>query len=103
MSPTSESPEQRVPASGPPPSGKQLRYLKNLAAQRGESFTYPQSAAQASAEIERLLGRKQGSYVERQIEREQVSRDMAGRGDAAAVRDSEIVGYGSSARWAGEE
>jgi hypothetical protein len=83
-----------------PPSAKQLRYLKNLAAQRGESFTYPKTGAEASAEIDRLLGRRRGSYVERRIEREQVSRDMAARGGDAAVRDSEIVGYGSSARWA---
>ncbi len=101
MSPTSESPEQRAPASGRPPSDKQLRYLKNLAAQRGESFTYPHTVAEASAEIERLLGRKRGSYVERRIEREQVSRDMAERGGDAAVRDTEIEGYGSSARWVG--
>lgn len=82
-----------------PPSDKQLRYLRNLAAQRGETFTHPATAAAASAEIERLKARRRGSYVERRIEREQVSRDMAARGGAAAVRDSEIVGYGSSAHW----
>ena len=82
-----------------PPSDKQLRYLRSLAAQRGESFSYPHSAAEASAEIERLKSRRRGSYVERRIERVQVSRDMASRGDAASVREFEIVGYGSSARW----
>jgi len=82
-----------------PPSDKQLRYLRSLAAQRGESFSYPHSAAEASTEIERLKSRRRGSYVERRIEREQVSRDMASRGDGASVRESEIVGYGSSARW----
>ena len=81
------------------PSDRQLRYLKSLAAQRGETFAYPATAAQASAQIERLKGRKRGSYTERRIERHQVSRDMAARGGAAAVRDSEIVGYGSSAHW----
>ncbi len=86
-------------ATQQPPSDKQLRYLRSLAAQRGESFSYPHSAAEASAEIERLKARRRGSYVERRIEREQVSRDMASRGDAASVRESEIVGYGSSARW----
>jgi len=85
------------------PSPKQLSYLKSLALQRGESFTYPQTGAQASAQIDRLLGRKRGSHVERRIEREQISRDMAGRGDAASVRDSEIEGYGSSARWVGSD
>jgi hypothetical protein len=82
-----------------PPTARQLRYLRNLALQRGESFSYPASAAQASAEIRRLLARRRGSYTERRIEAEQVSREMATRGGATAVRDSEIVGYGSSAHW----
>jgi hypothetical protein len=82
-----------------PPTSKQLRFLRNLAVQRGESFSYPHSAAEASAEIGRLKARPRGSYVEQRIEREQVSRDMANCGDAASVRESEIVGYGSSARW----
>jgi hypothetical protein len=82
-----------------PPSAKQLRYLRSLAMQRGESFTNPGTAAQAHAEIDRLLGRRRSSATERRIECEQVSRDMAVRGGAAAVRDSEIEGYGSSARW----
>ena len=82
-----------------PPTAKQMRYLRGLATQRGESFTYPQSSQQASAEIARLLSRRRGSHIQRRIESEQVSRDMAERGGAAAVRDSEIVGYGSSARW----
>ncbi len=86
-------------SAGKPPSAKQLRYLRSLATQRGESFCYPRTAAEASAEIARLKGRRRGSSVERRIERQQVSRDMALRGDAASVRDSEIVGYGSSARW----
>jgi hypothetical protein len=86
------------PIQGPSP--KQLRYLTSLAMQRGETFAYPKTGAEASAEIDRLLGRRRGSHVERRIEREQVSRDMAARGGDAAVRDSEIVGYGSSARWA---
>jgi len=82
-----------------PPSARQMRYLRDLAAQRGESFAYPQTAAQASAEIERLKGRRRSGATERRVERLEVSRAMAGRGDASAVRESEIVGYGSSARW----
>jgi hypothetical protein len=82
-----------------PPSTKQMRYLRNLASQRGESFTYPATAVEASAEIERLKARRRGSYVERRIERRQVSRDLAFSGDAATVRGTEITGYGSSARW----
>ena len=82
-----------------PPSAKQMRYLRSLASQRGESFAYPATAAEASAEITRLKARRRSSASERRIEREEVSRAMAERGDAASVRDSEIVGYGSSARW----
>jgi hypothetical protein len=85
--------------TGKPPTKSQLRYLRSLAMQRGESFAYPQTATEASGEIERLKSRRRGSYVERRIEREQVSNDMAARGGAAAVREEEIVGYGSSARW----
>ncbi len=82
-----------------PPTTKQLRYLRNLAMQRGESFAYPQTTAQASSEIERLKGRRRASYVERRIESEQISHEMAARGGAAAVREFEISGYGSSAHW----
>jgi hypothetical protein len=82
-----------------PPSARQLRYLRSLAEQRGESFAYPQTAAEASAEIERLKGRRRSSAAERRVERLEVSHAMATRRDASAVRDSEIVGYGSSARW----
>jgi hypothetical protein len=99
MSTSSGSQEQRISTSGRAPSKKELRFLKRLAMQRGESFAYPQTAAEASAEIDRLKHRRASSYTERRIEREQVSRDLSERGGDAAVRDSEIVGYGSSARW----
>jgi hypothetical protein len=82
-----------------PATPKQLRYLHSLAEQRGESFTYPRTAAEASVQIERLRARRRDSYSDRHSERLQISRAMAQRGDAASVRDAEIVGYGSSARW----
>lgn len=83
-----------------PPSARQLRYLKDLAQQRGESFTYPTSAAQASAEIERLKGRKRLSPDERRREARELSRELAERsGYAAAPRAGEIGGYGASASW----
>ncbi len=82
-----------------PPTAKQLRYLRNLAEARGESFAYPKSAAQASAEIDRLKARRRDTTVERRFERLAVSREIAEIGDAAKVRDSEIGGYGSSAHW----
>lgn len=82
-----------------PPTAKQLRYLRSLALERGESFPYPRSRAEASAEIERLKGRRRDTAADRRRERLEVSRAMASRGGAASVRDSEIVGYGSSAHW----
>ncbi len=84
-----------------PPRPKQLRYLKDLALKRGESFTYPATKGEASAEIKRLLRRRPSSRIERAIERDQLDRVGVSRGDATAVRESEIVGFGSSARWAG--
>lgn len=82
-----------------PATDRQLRYLKSLARQRGESFTYPTSAAQASAEIERLKGRRRGSYLERRVEERAVSEDFAGFAGANGVHEEEVEGYGSSARW----
>ena len=63
------------------PSAKQLRYLRGLAEQRGESFAYPQTAAEASAEIERLKSRRTGS---RSIASSSASRS-AGRWPSAAT------------------
>ena len=82
-----------------PPTARQLRYLRDLALQRGETFAYPASAAEAHAEIDRLRGRPRACRGERRAEDAAVSRAMDARGDAAAVRDSELTGYGSSARW----
>lgn len=82
------------------PSSKQLRYLRDLALQRGESFSYPATAAQASAEIERLKARKRTSAADRRRETVQVRRDMAERrGDASSVRAEELRGWGSDCRW----
>ncbi len=81
------------------PTRKQLAYLRNLASQRGQTFQYPTTKAQASQEIERLLKGKPDSRLERAIEREQeyeiTSQDL----DATRVREDEVGGWGSSARW----
>jgi hypothetical protein len=82
------------------PSAKQLRYLRDLADRCGESFTYPTTVAEASAEIERLRGRRRSTRADRRREVAEVRRAMAScGGDAAATRSAEIVGYGSSATW----
>ena len=82
-----------------PATARQLRYLRSLARQRGETFAYPQTSAEASAEIERLKGRRRGSLVERRVEKLAVGNQISELGDAAAVREDEVVGYGSRARW----
>jgi len=81
------------------PSSKQLRYLRSLAERCGESFAYPATVAEASAEIDQLKARRRSGRGDRRREVAQVRGAMAERGDAASVRDSEITGYGSSATW----
>ena len=81
------------------PSPKQLAYLRTLAECCGESFTLPTTSREASKEIERLKGRQATSRSDRRRERREVERDMSERAPASAVREDEITGYGSSARW----
>jgi hypothetical protein len=86
------------------PTARQLAFLKDLAAQRGQSFASPATAAEASREIKRLnrLGRTARADVTRELH--QITGDIVTRrGDDARVRDAEITGYGSSARWASSE
>ena len=83
------------------PTPKQLGYLRRLAASRGQTFRYPQTRAEASTEIKRLKASRPDSRLERAVERAEARRDTNAHQDAAAIRDDEIEGYGSSARWAG--
>jgi hypothetical protein len=45
------------------PTAKQLRYLRDLANSRGQTFRYPETRAQASAEIRRLRAHKADSRL----------------------------------------
>jgi len=81
------------------PRPEQVRELRRLADSRGETFAWPQTSVEADAELERLRGRAKSGFAERAIERRAVDNAMAARGGEARVRDSEIEGYGSSARW----
>jgi hypothetical protein len=82
------------------PTTKQLAYLRTLAARAGQTFTYPRTRAQASAEIQRLKATSPSSRTERSIERKAIADAIAqGPQDAARVRPDEITGYGSSATW----
>lgn len=85
------------------PSQKQLRYLGVLASETGETFTPPRTKAQASREIKRLKSRKQLSSIDRRRENLELAAGAeVPRGDAARVRDEELVGYGSTAAWSSE-
>ena len=82
------------------PTSKQLAYLRTLAARAGQTFTYPRSRAQASAEIQRLKATSPSTRTERSVERKAIADAIAqGPQDAARVRADEITGYGSSATW----
>ena len=83
------------------PTSRQLAYLKSLADRTGQTFTYPQTSQQASAEINRLKHTTPSSRTERYVERKLIADEIAtGPIDAARVRDDEIHGRGSSATWA---
>lgn len=86
------------------PTAKQLNYLRSLAQRSGQTFAWPKTVAEASAEIERLEGVSKTPTAERRRERREIRDDMAAlRGGDARVRASEVNGYGSTARWAGRE
>ncbi len=86
------------------PTAKQLQYLRELANSRGQTFRYPQTRAEASAEIRRLRANRPDSRLERAIERHEGERAVPREQfDAAAIRAEEIRGYGSHARWAAQE
>ena len=98
----------RTPPPGAPdghhhhgkPTSRQLAYLKSLADRTGQTFTYPQTSRQASAEINRLKHAQPSSRTERYVERKLIADQIAtGPLDAARVRDDEISGRGSSATW----
>jgi hypothetical protein len=87
----------------PPPSPKQLSYLRRLADRAGQTFAYPRTAAQASREIRRLRAQTPSTRVERRIEHKQIADAIAsGPGDSARFRDEEIHGWGSAATWANQ-
>lgn len=87
--------------SGPPPTPRQQRYLRQLAIQRGVTFVVPKTRAEASRAIDALKGRKPEPISDRRREIRAVQRDMAcNRGDDARVlHDVETEGYGSTATW----
>jgi len=88
-------------AQGPGPTPSQMAHLRRLAGRCGCSFAWPQTKGQASREIDRLEAVERMSRSDSRREDKAV-RDAVASGprDAAAVREDETDGYGSSARWA---
>lgn len=83
------------------PTPKQLGYLRRLASSRGQTFRNPQTRAEASAEIGRLKATRPDSLLDRAVERADARRGAPDvLRDSTSVRDEEIEGYNSSARWA---
>jgi hypothetical protein len=85
------------------PTAKQLSYLRTLAQRTGQTFTWPQTTQEASAQIRRLKGTPPSSRLERRIEHKQIADQIAsGPADSARVRDDEILGWGSTASWSNQ-
>jgi hypothetical protein len=80
-----------------PPTFKQLRYLRTLASRAGQTFTTPQTRAQASAEIHRLKAVRTTGFTFAELRAEQDAREA--HGDVAIVQPWEIAGRGSTATW----
>jgi hypothetical protein len=91
------------------PTPKQLAYLRTLAQRTGQTFAYPQTAAQAGAEINRLLNVNPSTRIEQRLDRHAVSQGLQERPhDATRIREDETTGYGSTATrsdkpWESEE
>ena len=87
--------------AGPAPTLRQQRYLRQLAMQRGISFTPPRTSVEASRLIDQLKRRAPDSAADRRREIRAVQDDMASRrgDDARVIEGQETTGYGSSATW----
>jgi hypothetical protein len=83
------------------PTPRQMSYLRALAQRTGETFAYPQTSTEASAEIERLKRRGPSSRIERHLDRREVQTALSERPDDAcrARLDVETEGYNATASW----
>jgi len=92
-----------MPETPKKPTAKQLSYLRTLAQRTGQTFTWPNSTQEASAQIRRLKGTPASSRLERQIEHKQIADQIASApADSTRVRDDEVHGWGSTATWANQ-
>ena len=86
-------------ASDDRPTPRQLATLRRLAAERGQSFAYPQTRRDASREIKCLLAAKRSHRSEVSADRCAVGRAAREALESTRVRDDEVEGYGASAAW----
>ena len=94
-------PQPPTPTTTDRPTPRQLRYLRTLTVQTGQTFTTPHTRRQASAEIARLRQAGTDRTGDIACERAQITRDLHERPrDAVRFRPDEVSGYGSSATWA---
>jgi hypothetical protein len=84
------------------PTARQLQTLRRLCESRGQSFAKPANAGEASDQIDRLIKTRPSSRYERTRERALAKATPVRDAliNAASVRDDEVTGYGSTARWA---
>jgi hypothetical protein len=80
------------------PTQRQLAYLRTLATRAGQTFSYPQTKAQASAEIRRLKDAVETGWSVDEVENERDAR-RANDDLPFAIHDFEVEGYGASATW----
>jgi hypothetical protein len=81
-------------------SRSQLAYLRSLADQTGQTFTYPKTSREASAEIDRLKNTPRQPQSERHVERDyNTDSTTVSAGAATRVHADETAGYGSQATW----
>jgi hypothetical protein len=101
VKPTPHQPTTTHPApQAIKPTRKQLKYLRALADNTGTSFAYPKTINDASTEITRLQALPRSGTGDARRERHGVQRDLQTRpDDATAVRERDVTGYGSTARW----
>ncbi len=82
------------------PTTKQLTYIRRLALSRGISFTPPRTKAEASQLIAQLKQRPRSTNAERTIDRDRLHTAQHAATPASSIREDEVTGYGSNARWA---
>jgi hypothetical protein len=95
------APHHKEPQMPSKPTKPQLNYLRRLAERTGQTFTWPKTFNQASAEIDRLKQAQPATRLDKRlIDREIADAIACGDADATRVRSSEVSGHGSSATWA---